>query len=121
MRLAIRSCSLSLILGLAAACGPSQPPPPSQAAPFSVVEASIADMQAAMRDGRTTSKEIVTQYLTRIATYEDAINAVIQVNPKALEDAEARDRERAEGKIRGPLAGTAHSTRSRTPQSLTAK
>jgi amidase len=62
-------------------------------------------MQAAMREGRTTSREIVTQYLTRIALYEDAINAVIQVNPKVLEEADARDRERAQGKIRGPLHG----------------
>jgi amidase len=78
---------------------------PAARPPFSVVEASIAEMQAAMRDGRTTSKEIVTQYLTRIAMYEDGLNAVIQVNPKALEDAEARDRERAQGQVRGPLHG----------------
>jgi amidase len=87
------------------ACGQPPAPAPAPKAPFSVVEASIADMQAAMREGRTTSKDIVTQYLTRIARYEDAINAVIQVNPKALEEAEARDRERTQGKVRGPLHG----------------
>jgi amidase len=62
-------------------------------------------MRAAMEQGRTTSREIVLQYLTRIATYEDRLNAVITVNPKALEEAEERDRERAQGKIRGPLHG----------------
>ena len=73
--------------------------------PFAVVEASIPDMQAALRSGRVTSHEIVQQYLTRIATYEDKINAAITVNPNALKEADERDRERKAGKIRGPLHG----------------
>src|ERR1700686_3003365 len=64
---------------------------------FSVVEASIPEMQAAMKEGRVTSREIVTQYLLRIALYNRRLNAVITVNPKALEEADARDRERAQG------------------------
>src|SRR5512141_75524 len=72
---------------------------------FSVFEAGIADMQAAMKDGRTTSHQIVQQYLTRIALYEDKLNAAITVNPNALAEADARDRERAQGHIRGPLHG----------------
>jgi amidase len=74
-------------------------------APFTVFEASIADMQAAMKAGRITSHELVQQYLTRIATYEDLLHAAITVNPKALEEADARDRERAQGRVRGPLHG----------------
>lgn len=74
-------------------------------APFNVVEASIADMQAALKDGRVTSHELVQQYLTRIATYEDKLHAAITVNPNALKEADERDRERAAGKIRGPLHG----------------
>jgi len=105
MQSAARFRLLPLAVCLVAACSQPQAPAPAPKAPFPVVEASIADMQAAMREGRTTSREIVTQYLTRIAMYEDQINAVIQVNPKALEEAEARDRERAQGKIRGPLHG----------------
>src|SRR2546423_39438 len=58
-----------------------------------------------MTEGRITSHEIVLQYLTRIATYEDKLNAIIAVNPRALEEADALDRERAAGKIRGPLHG----------------
>jgi amidase len=73
--------------------------------PFSVLEASISDMQAAMKAGRTTSHEIVQQYLTRIATYEDLLHAAITVNPHALADADALDRERAQGRLRGPLHG----------------
>ena len=72
---------------------------------FSVFETTIADMQAAMRDNRTTSRAIVQQYLERIAKYEDRLNAIITLNPRALEEADARDRERAQGKVRGPLHG----------------
>src|SRR5688572_5113559 len=75
------------------------------AKPFSVVEATIPEMQRALKDGRVTSRELVLQYLVRIATYEDKLNAIITVNPKALEEADALDRERAAGKVRGPLHG----------------
>jgi amidase len=77
----------------------------SGAPPFSVVEASIPDLRAALEQGRTTSRAIVQQYLTRIALYEDRLNAVITVNANALAEADERDRERAAGRIRGPLHG----------------
>jgi hypothetical protein len=78
---------------------------PAAAAPFSVVEATIPEMRAAMEQGRVTSRELVRQSLERIALYEDRLNAVITVNPNALREAEERDRERAQGKLRGPLHG----------------
>jgi len=62
-------------------------------------------MQAALKAGRVTSREIVRQYLQRIGMYEELLHAAITVNPKALELAEERDRERAAGRIRGPLHG----------------
>ena len=77
--------------------------PPSARQPFSVVEATIPALQTAMKQDRITSREIVVQYLTRIATYEDRFNAVMTVNPKALQEADVLDRERAQGRIRGPL------------------
>jgi amidase len=58
-----------------------------------------------MEQGRVTSRDLVQQYLIRIATYEDRLHAAITVNPEALKIAEERDRERAQGKIRGPLHG----------------
>jgi amidase len=73
--------------------------------PFPVVEATIPEMRAAMEQRRVTSKELVRQYLMRIATYEDRLHAVITVNPDAMKIADERDRERAQGKIRGPLHG----------------
>jgi amidase len=73
--------------------------------PFSIVEATIPAMQAALASGRVTSVELVRQYLERIATYEDRLNAVIAINPNALDEAAALDKERAEQHLRGPLHG----------------
>jgi amidase len=78
---------------------------PAQPRRLTVVEASISDMQRALRQRRITSHALVQQYLTRIALYEDRLNAIVYVNPHALEDADARDKERAAGRLRGPLHG----------------
>src|SRR5215468_3453356 len=72
---------------------------------FSVIEATIPDMQRALREKRVTSRELVQQYLTRIAMYDDKLRATISVNPNALKQAEELDLERARGKLRGPLHG----------------
>src|SRR5207237_8324611 len=63
------------------------------------------EMRAALASGRLTSRGLVSQYLARIGTYEDRLHAAIVVNPHAIEEADALDRERAAGKIRGPLHG----------------
>jgi len=72
---------------------------------FTVVEASIPQMRAALEQHHVTSRELVTQYLVRIATYEDQLHAALIVNPRALAEADARDQERARNQIRGPLHG----------------
>jgi hypothetical protein len=68
---------------------------------FTVFETSIPELQAALKDGRTTSKELVIQYLTRIALYEDKVNATLTVNP-AIAEAEQLDRERSGQTARPP-------------------
>ena len=88
-----------------AAQAPRQPAAAKPPQPFTVVEATIGDMQRAMREHRVTSRELVTQYLTRIALYDKRINAAIAVNQHALEEADARDAERAQGRVRGSLHG----------------
>jgi amidase len=70
-----------------------------------VVEASLADLRRAMERRQLTSRQITQQYLDRIARYDAALRAVITLNPRALEDADERDRERARGRVRGPLHG----------------
>ena len=101
---------LNLIVPILAAAGvlalaQTRRPEISATHSFSVVEATIPQMRTALEQKQITSREIVVQYLTRVATYEDRLNAVITVNPKAIEEAEERDRERAQGRIRGPLHG----------------
>ncbi len=73
-----------------------------------VAEASIADLQKAMTEGRVTSKALVQAYLNRIAAFDQRgpkLNAIITINPNALREAEALDRERAAKGPRGPLHG----------------
>jgi len=77
---------------------------PNSAA-FRVVDASLSDIRTALAGGRVTSRELVTQYLVRLALYEHRVHAALAVNPRALDEAERLDRERAAGTIRGPLHG----------------
>src|SRR5918993_1191899 len=97
--------AVMILGGVACNSAPAAPAMPPAAGPFSVVETGIPELQVALGDGRVTSRQLVTQYLARIASYEDRLNAIITVNPKALDEAEAMDRERAAGRVRGPLHG----------------
>jgi amidase len=104
MRMKTRLAACVFVASAASAEARAPAPPPSPK-PFSVVEASIPEMRAALARRRVTSRELVRQYLSRIATYEDKFHAALTVNPHALEEADALDRERARGRIRGPLHG----------------
>ncbi len=80
-------------------------PPQPQRPLFDVREATIPEMQRALESGQVTSRELVLAHLARIAMYEDRLNATISVSPTALAEADALDRERAAGRVRGPLHG----------------
>ena len=97
----MRTRALLLVLAGCAAVAAS----PAAPKHFSVVDATIRDMQRALQSRTVSSHELVQQSLTRIALYEDRLNAIIYVNPHALEEADERDRERAAGHVRGPLHG----------------
>ncbi|MEO2205605.1 amidase family protein [Paenibacillus pabuli] len=76
--------------------------------PFVLEEATITELQAAMTQGKLTSKELVQMYLDRIEQYDDqgvSINAVLTLNADALEIAQALDEERVAQGARGPLHG----------------
>ncbi len=92
---------VSMLLVALAACAPGQP----RSTDFSVVEASIPELQALMESGELTSRELVTAYLVRIALYEERLNAAVAINENALAEADALDAERAAGNVRGPLHG----------------
>jgi Asp-tRNA(Asn)/Glu-tRNA(Gln) amidotransferase A subunit family amidase len=85
---------------------PSAQPLPVQA--FELVETTIADIHAAYRAGTLTVRQLVQMYLDRIAAYDQkgpAINAIISLNPSALEEADRLDAAFAKAGFVGPLHG----------------
>ena len=86
------------------AAAPIPHPEPAQ----EIVEATIAQLQAAMERGGLRSQDLVNLYLERIRTLDQRgpnVNSVIQINPEARKIAKARDKERKDGNVRGPLHG----------------
>jgi amidase len=65
---------------------------------FEVTGTTIAETQAAIREGRTTCRAIVEAYLARIRAYDQMpihglrLNSIVTVNPDALAEADACDR-----------------------------
>jgi amidase len=75
---------------------------------FELNEVSIDELQQKMQSGAYTSKAITELYLKRIDAVDKkgpALNAVIEINPDAISIAENMDKERKEGKVRGPMHG----------------
>src|SRR2546426_7430577 len=73
---------------------------------FTPEEATISATHAAFAAGKTTCVELVRAYLNRIEAYDHrgaALNAIITINPKALETAAEMDRLAAADKLRSPL------------------
>jgi amidase len=81
----------------------------AQTPAFPVVEASIADIEAAYLTGRTTARAVTQAHLDRIAAFDKRgplINSLITVNPRALADADRLDAALAlTGRPVGPLHG----------------
>ena len=75
---------------------------------FTVVEADIDRLHAALRSGEVTSVELVARYLNRIAFYDRSgirLNSVPIINPAVFDEARESDVRRALGTTRGPLDG----------------
>jgi len=90
---------LIVIVGLLQCAGPEKP--------FQLEETTIAEIHAAMQAGNLTSRQLVEAYLKRIEAYDQSsgLNAIVVVNPRALERADALDEEfHRTGKLR-PLHG----------------
>jgi amidase len=88
-------------LALAAATPAADPAPPAP----EVAEATIADLQREMEQGRATARTLVEAHLSRIAALDPRLGSILQVNPDAGAIADALDAERRAGKVRGPLHG----------------
>ncbi len=91
-------CRAVVILALAAtACGPTPQP-------IDVVESTIARIQEAISEGRTTCRMVVQAHLDRIEAYDEAtVNAITVVNANALGKADEIDAAVAAGAELGPL------------------
>ncbi|MBI2090504.1 MAG: amidase [Deltaproteobacteria bacterium] len=77
-------------------------------APFSLLEATIDDIHSAYKSGQLTSRQLVRMYLDRIEAHDKkgpALNAIITVNSKALEEAERLDGAFKASGLVGPLHG----------------
>jgi amidase len=78
--------------------------------PFDVLIATASELQDSLKAGTLTSVEIITTYLAQIEKHNHAgakLNAMITLASRelVLKAAEKLDRERAGGKLRGPLHG----------------
>ncbi|MEN0053720.1 MAG: amidase [Mucilaginibacter sp.] len=76
--------------------------------PFELSEATITDLQQKMQTKQYTSRQLTEFYLKRIDQIDKngpKLNSVIELNKDALNIADAMDKERSKGKIRGPLHG----------------
>lgn len=81
---------------------------PPDVPPFELEEATITDLQDAMKSGKHTARSITEKYLARIEQIDKqgpAINSIIELNPDALAIADALDKERKDKGVRGPLHG----------------
>ena len=75
---------------------------------FQVVETTIADIHATYQSGDLTARQLVQMYLDRIEAYDKngpRLNAVISLNPSALDEADRLDAALKEGGFVGPLHG----------------
>jgi amidase len=82
--------------------------PARSARTFDLMTATLADIDAAFAAGALTSERLTQLYLARIAAYDKTgprLNAVLRLNPAALDEARALDAERKTKGPRGPLHG----------------
>src|SRR4249919_1080219 len=96
------------IRDLTSADGDAVRPEATSPTDFAFAEAGIGDLSARMDRAELSSHALTRAYLDRIAAIDDAgptLNAVIELNPAALQEADARDAERKAGRVRGPLHG----------------
>jgi len=75
---------------------------------FELEELTVGDLQSGMASGGLTARSITEAYLRRIGEVDGrgpSLHAILETNPDALSIADELDRERSEGRIRGPLHG----------------
>ena len=94
----INKFALVVSLGLVTGCA-STSLPEGQPDPLSFIELTISDAQQAIRQRRISCEQLTRRYIRRIETYNQAggLNAIIYINPRALQRARALDEKFAAG------------------------
>ena len=90
------------------AAGNKQEAPAKTGDDFELNEMTIDMLQQKMHSNQYTSHQITQLYLTRINDIDKngpKLNAIIELNPDALDMASEMDKERTAGKVRGPMHG----------------
>jgi len=80
----------------------------TEAKPFNIMETTIEEIHAAYKSGQLTARQLVQMYLERIEAYDQkgpAINSIITLNKKALEEADKLDAAFKQSGFVGPLHG----------------
>ena len=75
---------------------------------YELDEVTISELQEGLKSGRFSARSVVEKYLDRIGKIDKsgpAINSVIELNPDALQIADALDKELKDKGPRGPLHG----------------
>jgi amidase len=87
-------------------------PAPPKIRPFELEEITIVELQEGLKSGKFTARSLVETYWSRVSDIDMRdengripLNSVIEMNPDAVAIAEALDKERQAGKVRGPLHG----------------
>ena len=79
-----------------------------QTKPFHLAEATIQDVQDAYKSGRLTIHQLVQLYLNRIEAFDKkgpSLNAIITINPQALQEADRLDTAFKTSGLTSPLHG----------------
>jgi amidase len=77
-------------------------------AEFELDELTITELQAGMTSGKFTARSLARKYMERISDIDKdgpKINSILELNPEVMSIAETLDRERKDGRVRGPLHG----------------
>jgi amidase len=105
----LRSFFLAALLTLSlAAANVATANAQSSDVPTSHNEWTVAQLQHGMASGTLTSEALTSEYIQRIIALDQngpGVNAVIELNPDALDIAREADRLRAHGTVLGPLHG----------------
>lgn len=104
----ITTAASAIYPALGAAREVARPSNQAEVKPFELDEITITELQDGMKSGKFTARSLVEKYTARIEEIDKsgpAINAIIELNPDALEIADALDRERKTKGPRSPMHG----------------